>query len=297
MMMLQKDRNGNAKFLGLGVAVYLLTLQSCMYVQSYKVYPRDFVQLDAQSELEFYKYEVTNQQFALFLEDIKEESPDLYIAYKPDTSGWMNLPESLGRNEVRVLGRSYHDHPLFANYPTCNITHAAAIAYTEWLTEKSINKKYQYRLPTREEWQALRKSANVDLHSDESQAYGDCLGFNLRYVDGLERDGCYSTCLSYRSTTERRSKPDRFVQNSEGARHIIGNVSELHLEGTYSGGNWYSLPSEVVREISESTNEQLEKLEGSDPGVGFRIVRERVKQEKLTHSTSSNHRTLAKIAE
>lgn len=91
------------------------------------------------------KYEVTNAEYAVFLNDVIENSnrvddPDKYIA-----------TDKFGLQKTSINGKD-HWQPDKGNerYPVVNVTWRGAVAYCNWLSNKAGQR---YRLPTEAEWE------------------------------------------------------------------------------------------------------------------------------------------------
>lgn len=106
--------------------------------------------------------EVTNESYNQFLSYlIQSGQMSLYEKYKPDISEYSGSMRIVferyhtgSTEEGRTMGQNYDD------YPIVNISHEAAEAYCEWLTDlynKSTSKKkfkeVRFRLPNLKEWQ------------------------------------------------------------------------------------------------------------------------------------------------
>jgi formylglycine-generating enzyme required for sulfatase activity len=79
------------------------------------------------------KYEVSNGEFKLFLDNLKQtKNYESYYKYYPDTMLWN---KNFAQAFHDPMTNMYNYHPAYRNYPVVNITHEAAVAYCEWLTE------------------------------------------------------------------------------------------------------------------------------------------------------------------
>lgn len=103
--------------------------------------------------------EVTNGQYNLFLNYLKAHNlTDLYEKYKYDYSEYTEPALSLMKGYSSDHTETKRTKG-FANYPAVNLSHEAAIAYYEWLTEQYNRsadhkfKKVKFRLPSLNEWQ------------------------------------------------------------------------------------------------------------------------------------------------
>ena len=91
------------------------------------------------------KYEVTNAEYAVFLNDVIEnpnrvDDPDKYIA-----------TDKFGLQKITINGKD-HWQPDKGNerYPVVNVNWHGAVAYCNWLSNKTGQR---YRLPTEAEWE------------------------------------------------------------------------------------------------------------------------------------------------
>jgi formylglycine-generating enzyme required for sulfatase activity len=109
------------------------------------------------------KFEVTNQEYNLFLKNLKQtKNYESYYKYYPDTTLW-NKNFALAFHDP--MTNMYNWHPAYRNYPVLNITYEAAVAYCEWLTEQynqqnPDGKHVTFRLPTEQEWRYAAGSKN-----------------------------------------------------------------------------------------------------------------------------------------
>lgn len=79
--------------------------------------------------------EVSNGEYNTFLNYLYQTDIAKYNAYAVDSSKWREL---LSYAEPFV--NSYHQHPAYENYPLVNVSHDAAIAYCNWLTQNYNSK-------------------------------------------------------------------------------------------------------------------------------------------------------------
>ena len=108
---------------------------------------KDFVKVQRNNQKEgrsIYacKFELTNAQYNLFLDDLKKSgNTTLYTSCQRDSLGWKKF--DFDHNDPYV--KSYAYHQVYSNYPVVCISYESALAYCEWLTAKykeSGNGKY-----------------------------------------------------------------------------------------------------------------------------------------------------------
>lgn len=215
--------------------------------------------------------EVTNQDYALFLQDLKLNNKAEFFKCIYDSTLWVKkLPEAYSEPFMK----NYHSHPAFGLYPIVNISFDAAKMYCEWLTQtynndvNRMHKKVKFRLPTEAEW--MKFASPLPGHNLPWKG-------NLPYIESAKRK-CLAN-VKIKSSSED-GKIDYvsdgaiftnyvkfYPPNSIGLYNIIGNVSEMTAEGKLKGGSWDNF-------IEECTIEKNQAFELPDPRVGFRVVME-----------------------
>lgn len=218
-------------------------------------------------------YEVTNADYALFLESIKGDAKLSKIA-AIDTLGWNECLKGMEAMSA------YHRHKAFQDYPVVNISYEAAVAYCEWLTNQyhdAAKKKHYnvvFRLPNTLEWQKAARGG----HEGAMYAWEG--------VDVTDKKGNYMCNFRDITTTLRMPQPkegkdaqpadhflvtgpvDAYSPNKYGLYNMCGNASEMVAEKGFSkGGSWYS-PREKVQIV------QSEYYKKSEPYLGFRVFME-----------------------
>jgi formylglycine-generating enzyme required for sulfatase activity len=230
---------------------------------------KDFVKVQRSNQKEgrsvyACKFELTNAQYNLFLEDLKKSgNTTLYTSCQRDSIGWKKF--DFGHNDPYV--KSYASHQVYNNYPVVCISFESALAYCEWLTAKykaSVNGKYKdvvFRLPSKGEWMAAadcKPQAPYPWYGSFPYSPKGCYYCNIRCdtINWIEDGAFYPV--------EKTS----YFPNKLGLFNIIGNVAEmLSDKGIAKGGSWYNFPEEVdVRKV--------QRYESADPGVGVRVFME-----------------------
>ena len=187
------------------------------------------------------KFEVTNKQYLIFLNFLKQSHQvEKYLVSKIDSSNWRN---ELTFNEPYV--QYYHSHPAYADYPVVNISYEGATHFCEWLTAQYNSKvqrkfkKVRFRLPTRDEWITAAKSGN-------SQANYPWNGNNFKTKKGLVRCnfkreiGVDREVVEYKRANADITAPSKsYWPNKFGLYNMSGNVAEMLAEkGQTKGGSW-----------------------------------------------------------
>lgn len=235
------------------------------------------------------KYEVTNGEFKLFLDNLKQtKNYESYYKYYPDTTLWN---KNFAQAFHDPMTNMYNCHPAYRNYPVVNITHEAAVAYCEWLTEQynqqhPTGKTVLFRLPSEQEWRYAAGSKNekaitpfpndqiltndpksLGIKTDASSCYlGNIKTGPMRYHD----DGGFHML-----------KVDSYIPNALGLYNTFGNVAEMtSTKGVIKGGSWADL-------FTECTFDKNATYAAPDPRIGFRMMIEVIPEIK--------HNTVVKI--
>ncbi len=155
-----------------------------------------------------------------------------HLATLPDTLVWI---EKLAYNEPYV--KYYYRHPAYKNYPVVGISYEQATAFCKWRTErvKSFltikkdfkNQNFEYRLPTKIEWEKLAETSTNFLNNN-----------------GKNNKGVYQINCAHPDTIGT-PYPDvtipvkAYPKSLYGLYNMLGNVSEMVAEkGVRKGGSW-----------------------------------------------------------
>lgn len=163
-------------------------------------------------------------------------------------------PEHWRKEPFPWTGRSFLAK--YAHHPVVHVTHADALAYCRWLSDKDGRRRY--RLPTREQWEAAARGPEPRVYPwGETFAEANCNGGESLWA----------------RTVEVREYPEG--DSPSGCRQMIGNVFEWLLDESghsrfMRGGSFAS-----ACEVFGMTFFQMEtdRSYKSDQ-TGFRIVRE-----------------------
>lgn len=215
-------------------------------------------------------YEVTNEEFRLYLNDLKKHNNIAEFEENyPDTTQWLaTFPKAY----TEPWHEKYFWHPGFDKYPVVNITKKAAIDYCSWLTtkynsdEKRKYKKVVFRLPTEQEWNKMASvlaGHNLPWYGNFAYEPNDekyCA--NVKFENRWSTDSKFEYGADGAMTT---SVIANYKANKLGLFDIIGNVAEITSSGIIKGGSWDNTIDECV--VNKSQDFQL-----PDPRVGFRVV-------------------------
>lgn len=226
--------------------------------------------------------EVTNGQYELFLQDlVKNKEFDLLAGCHTAKTDWRALLPAALRNkpDAELFKNGHPDAP---NAPVQNISHEAAQAYCDWITQvyntnpgKKKFKKVRFRLPTDQEWM-LAASGGIKEAAYPWGGYyirnsKGCYLCNINAVEpcgecpeGMKNDsndGGYFTVPA-----------NSYFPNNFGLYCMAGNVAEMIREpGKTKGGSWMDEPYwGQVRNVHTQA--------APSPAVGFRVFMEVVEE-------------------
>ena len=249
---------------------FILVIISTSFIFSKKTFtPPGTVKIS--DKLFFDETEITNFNWGEYLYWKKIHFGDSSREYKaslPDTLVWL---DSSAYNKPYV--EYYFSHPAYRNYPVVGISYEQAVDFCKWRTDRVLElhahqhkkdyipNKFQYRLPTKAEWETVAKAGYDEktFKIFESKKYKGMARANLTrpYVKNTapQSDNADVTAPVY-----------SYWANSYGLWQIIGNVSEMISEkGIAKGGSWHDKENEVSVEKDYSYNKPKSWL-------GFRCV-------------------------
>lgn len=224
------------------------------------------------------KVEVTNAQYRLFLNDLKDKGDltNFQIA-NVDSNAW-NTSTSMN-NKYKDY---YFSHPAYVNYPVVNISYEGAVLYCQWLENKlkSGDKKLgaiKVRLPKREEIiRAGRMNTSFAYACGPylSNLRGDALAnfVRLRNEEIHLNDSTKKIEIKFNDTYAQYHFGDilapskSYYPNMNGVYNLCGNAAEMTFEkGLSAGGSWRNSGYDIRL---ESTNTYTK----ANPQTGFRVV-------------------------
>ncbi|MCB0820072.1 MAG: SUMF1/EgtB/PvdO family nonheme iron enzyme [Bacteroidetes bacterium] len=221
------------------------------------------------------KYEISNKEYNLFLQDRKEKGK-WSASLEMDTSSWTD--------SYNVMMVPYKSHPAFQNYPVVSISYEAALEYCKWLEEQLNDEEFEFKvtLPDRNQWVYAAKGN----HKTIQYVWGGQLT-NTKAVYSCNFNGCSAETIHMNEETNQVEiiksraantshytsdnadiwapvnsyKPSRF-----GLYNMNGNVAEMALEkGVACGGSFLSYGYDVRNEsIMHYVKPQID--------IGFRPV-------------------------
>lgn len=158
-----------------------------------------------------------------------------HIATLPDTLIWR---EKNSYNEPYV--QHYYRHPAYKEYPVVGVSYEQALAFCKWRTERVKSflvlakkfkyKDFEYRLPTKNEWEKLAEFSMNVIYNNGKNEKGDYL-LNCAHPDTITAKG-----PPYADVT---APVYSYWKSMYGLYNMLGNVAEMVNEkGICKGGGW-----------------------------------------------------------
>jgi len=202
------------------------------------------------------------QEYEYWTKSIYGANSKEHLATLPDTLIWR---DKAAYNEPYV--QYYYRHPAYKDYPVVGITYEQAIVYCKWRTERVktnltikkdfIHHNFEYRLPTKTEWEKLAETSSNFLRNNGKNPKGQHQ-LNCINTDSIEIKGPPFPDVTAPVTS--------YWPNNFGLYNMLGNVSEMVLEkGISKGGSWRNKLEDC--RIGKDHN-----YEKANPFTGFRCV-------------------------
>lgn len=164
-----------------------------------------------------------------------------HIASLPDTTCWR---EKLAYNEPYVV--HYYRHIAYREYPVVGISYEQATAYCKWRTERVKtfltikkdfkNQNFEYRLPSKAEWELLAESSSHFLSNNGKNEKGK---YNLNCIHIIDSAGIKK--CDFAPNADVTAPVTAYYKNQLGIYNLLGNVAEMvSEEGICKGGSWRS---------------------------------------------------------
>jgi len=219
------------KILLFGTAFFFSTL---IFAQSNEIEIKTIQKSLAKTNEQLYasKYEVSNQQYNAFLNDlIRSQELSKYKIAEVDSTNWTRIYQF-----GEPFMTHYHRHPAYANYPVVNVSYEGAALFCEWLTEKYNSvpnrkfKKVVFRLPTEREWITAAKGG------DDSAVY-PWKGNDL--TNKKNQPNCNWRSNLFVDNADITTTVKCYTPNAYGLYNMSGNVAEMIAEKGFTKGGSY----------------------------------------------------------
>ena len=162
-----------------------------------------------------------------------------HLATLPDTVVWR---EKLAYNEPYI--KYYYRHIAYREYPVVGINYEQATAFCKWRTErvKSFltlkkdfkNQNFEYRLPTKSEWEKLAETSTNFLNNNGKNNKGL---YQINCIHIIDSAGTKK--YDFIENSDVTAPVKSYIKNYFELYNLLGNVAEMVNEkGICKGGSW-----------------------------------------------------------
>jgi formylglycine-generating enzyme required for sulfatase activity len=254
-----------------------------------------------------YAHEVSNNDYHLFLNELKVKDMQQYVKMAPDTAVWNHKPQF-----QEPYYNYYFWHPAYGDYPVVGVTHTQAEAYCNWLTEKYMSqekrkfKKVKFALPTLYQWEYaaiggakdyadfpwkgpfMRNAKGLPMANfmkmpessikKETFYVKDSAGgykeVKIPVASSFGALGVYDQKYESMAPSDCLAPVDSYWPNGYGLYNMAGNVKEYVREnGITKGGGWKDTGFYLMNWVEQAYDSNEEATNDR----GFRFVMEVLK--------------------
>jgi len=199
---------------------------------------------------------VTNEEYGVFLTDLKTADPSLYSIMLPDTLVWKHKSGFMDD-----LVKYYFRHPSYQDYPVVGVSHEQAEEYCKWLTQrymKEPNRKFKnvvFRLPNLYQWEWAARGGLTESPFPWSGTY--TVKYDKRYKGLIPLANYIHTPEQY---IKRAGDTGKLEITDAGFMYGFGAASELNnaanitspvLSYWPNGYGLYNMAGNVEEYVSE----------------------------------------------
>jgi formylglycine-generating enzyme required for sulfatase activity len=216
------------------------------------------------------QYEITNEQYAKFLNAIKEQTEAgqiaAYVQFEADGLG--------RRSRIILEGGEYQVEEEYASYPVNFVSWQGAKAYASWMSAQTSE---TYRLPSEAEWEYAARGAQAGISGEELYAGGEKAEEVAWYTENSNNSpqpvgqlksnklGIYDLSGNLQEWCEDDYLGDYQNASTNGQAVKVSNNKPIVVRG-----GSYNDPSQVCR----VHNREFAQRNATSHKIGFRLVRE-----------------------